>query len=111
MQKCDRKNILVITPDQNYSDSLVSQNVTWATIELPIFMIFLFPCITKHGDMETKRSITYRDHKEIWWNLNSAWCQSPLGSQYLLSIVITFLLTFYMDSLLIMEIITDASFL
>jgi hypothetical protein len=27
MQKCDRKNILVITPDQNYSDSFV-QNVT-----------------------------------------------------------------------------------
>jgi hypothetical protein len=27
MQKCDRKNIFVITPDQNYSDSL-GQNVT-----------------------------------------------------------------------------------
>jgi hypothetical protein len=34
MQKCDIKNIFVITPDQNDSDSLV-QNVTWVTMELP----------------------------------------------------------------------------
>jgi hypothetical protein len=34
MQKCDRKNVLVITPDPNYSDSLV-QNVTRVTMKLP----------------------------------------------------------------------------
>jgi hypothetical protein len=37
MQKCDRKNILVFKPDQNYSETLV-QNLTWVTMELPIFL-------------------------------------------------------------------------
>jgi hypothetical protein len=40
MQKFDRKNILIITPDQSYCDSLV-QNVNRVTMELPFKAIWV----------------------------------------------------------------------